>query len=111
MIGVQIFNALEAVFWLVLAGLAATKARRVRGFTPRRQLAMAVFLAAFGISDIWEIFSGGWWRPPALFVLKAVCFTGLAITAAFIYAERWSRLTRSRRRRAMLQTPSPSAPG
>ena len=91
MIGVQIFNALEALFWLVLAALAATKARQVRGFTPRRQLAMAVFLAAFGISDIWEIFSGGWWTPPALFVFKAICFSGLAITAAFIYAERWRR--------------------
>ncbi len=101
MLGVQIFNALEAAFWLVLAALAATKARRVRGFTPPRQLAMAVFLAAFRISDIWEIFSGGWWTPPALFVLKAVCFAGLAITASFIYAERRAGLTRSPRRRAI----------
>jgi len=89
MIGVQLFNALEAAFWFVLAILAATRGGQVRGFTRRRQLALCFFLAAFGASDLWEIFSGGWWKPPALLALKAVCFGGLAVSAALIYGTRW----------------------
>jgi hypothetical protein len=79
MLGVQIFNGLEAAFWLVLAALSIAIARPVHGFTPQRQWALAIFLAAFGVSDIWEIFSGGWWKPPALLLFKIACFTGLAI--------------------------------
>ena len=89
MIGVQLFNALEAAFWFVLAILAVTRGRQVRGFTPGRQLALCLFLAAFGASDLWEIFSGGWWQPPALLAFKVVCFSGLAATAALVYGTRW----------------------
>ena len=91
MIGVQIYNALEAVWWLALAVVAAACGRGVRGFTWRRQIALTVLLAAFGISDIIEFFTGAWWSPPALLVLKAVCLMGLVITAALIYSARWKR--------------------
>jgi len=90
MLRAQIFNGLEAAFWLVLAALAVAVRRPVRGLTRGRQASLAVFLAAFGASDIWELASG-WRQPPAMFVFKAVCLLGLIVTAALIYGERWRR--------------------
>ena len=89
MSGVQIFNAAEAAFWFALAVLTAALGQRTRGFTLHRQLALMVLLALFGLSDIWEIFTGGWWRPLPLLALKATCFVGLCITAGLIYRSRW----------------------
>jgi hypothetical protein len=88
---VQFFNALEAAFWLLLALSTAATGHRTTGFTPRRQLALTMFLAGFGISDIWEIYSGAWWHPMSLLLLKAICLTGLVVTAGLIYVTRWSR--------------------
>jgi hypothetical protein len=86
---VEIFNAAEAAFWILLAVLAATFGARARGMTPRRQWALVVFLALFGVSDVVEVFTGAWWNPPVLLALKAVCLCGLIITAWLIYRERW----------------------
>jgi hypothetical protein len=90
-LALQIFNALEAAFWLVLAALTAALGKRTRGFTPRRQFALVVFLFGFGISDIIEVFTGAWWRPLSLLALKAVCLVGLCVTAGMIYFTRWKR--------------------
>jgi hypothetical protein len=57
---------------------------------------LTVFLAAFGVSDLWEIYSRAWWRPPALLILKATCLIGLTVTAALIYGARW-RLTEQKK--------------
>jgi hypothetical protein len=89
--GVEIFNALEAVWWFALAALAAAIGGRARGMTPRRQGALTTFLALFGVSDAIEVFTGAWWNPPALLVLKALCLGGLIGTAWLIYRERWRR--------------------
>ena len=87
--GVQIFNGIEAAFWLLLAICAAATGHRIKGFTPRRQLALIIFLIGFGISDIWEIYSGAWWQPTSLLLLKATCIMGLTVTAVLIYTVRW----------------------
>jgi hypothetical protein len=87
--GVQIFNALEAAFWFALAALAGTMGHRTAGFTRRRQIVMTGLLAAFGVSDLWEIYSGAWWQPTSLLVLKAVCLCGLLATAGLVYRSRW----------------------
>lgn len=89
MLGAQIFNALEAAFWFVLAAIAAFSGR-VRGFTPRRQAALVLFLVAFGLSDLWEL-SSGWSQPAALFAFKGACLVGLVITASLIYGTRWRK--------------------
>ena len=86
---VQIFNGLEAAFWLLLAACAAATGHRTKGLTYRRQLSLIVFLVGFGISDLWEIYSGLWWRPTSLLLLKAACLTGLVVTSALIYVARW----------------------
>jgi hypothetical protein len=82
---------LEAVFWFVLAVLAAGFGRRAKGETRGRQVALVTFLAAFGVSDIIEVFTGAWWSPPALLILKAVCLFGLIRTAWLIYGSRWRK--------------------
>ena len=87
--GVQIFNGIEAAFWMLLAICAAATGHRTMGFTPPRQLALIIILVGFGISDIWEIYSGAWWQPTYLLLLKATCLMGLTVTAALIYAARW----------------------
>ena len=69
--------------------LCMARGQVVRGFTRRRQLALAAFLIAFGISDLWELASG-WSQPAVLFAFKAVCLAGLAITAGRIYRTRWT---------------------
>ena len=86
--GVQIFNGIEAAFWLLLAICAAVTGNRITGVTPRRQFALIIFLVGFGIFDIWEIYSGAWWQPTSLLLLKATCLVGLTVTAALIYAAR-----------------------
>src|SRR5262245_61676498 len=88
---VEIFNALEAAWWFVLAGLAANFGRYARGVTPGRQGALVAFLALFGVSDAIEVFTGAWWNPPALLMLKAICLSGLTATAGLIYGERWRK--------------------
>jgi hypothetical protein len=89
MTGVDWFNATEAVFWIALAVLTALFGRGTRGFTSRTQAATVVFLAAFGVSDIIELYTGAWWEPPALLVFKALCLTGLVLCASVIYGRRW----------------------
>lgn len=87
--GVRLFNGFEAGFWLLLAVAAAVAGQRTNGFTPLRQWTLVILLAGFGISDVWEIYSGVWWKPPALLLLKAVCLSGLIFTAGAIYLTRW----------------------
>jgi hypothetical protein len=93
MSGVGIFNGVEAAFWLLLAICAAAAGHRTAGFTPGRQIMLIIFLVGFGASDIWEMYSGAWWQPTSLLLLKAACLTGLIVTAALIFATRW-RLAR-----------------
>ena len=88
---VEIFNALEAVWWFTLASLAALFGGQARGVTPFRRVLLTVFLALFGVSDTIEVFTGAWWNPPALLVLKAVCLSALIGTAWLIYRDRWRK--------------------
>lgn len=86
---VEVYNVLEAAFWFGLALLAAWVGGRTRGFTRRTQVAMVALLAAFGVSDLIELYTGAWWRPPALLVFKGICLTGLVTCAFLIYRRRW----------------------
>jgi hypothetical protein len=89
MSAVDWFNAVEAAFWIGLAVLTAALGHRARGFTPRTQVATVIFLAAFGVSDIIEVYTGAWWQPPALLLFKAICLLGLVLCAAAVYGRRW----------------------
>ena len=81
-----IFNSFEAVFWIAIGAIVFQRSRRSHN---RRKLGFVAsfWFFLFGISDIFEVFSGAWWRPRSLLVLKAICVTAL-ITCGVIY-RRW----------------------
>jgi hypothetical protein len=74
--GLAIFNSLEAVFWMVVGVVVYRKSRL---HDPNRRLGViaSVWFVLFGLSDVWEVYSGAWWRPWPLLVLKALCITAL----------------------------------
>ena len=67
------FNALEAGLWVILAFALLAAARSLRGKERSVAYVAAVFLCFFGLSDVIEIYTGAWWRPPWLLAIKAVC--------------------------------------
>jgi hypothetical protein len=82
------YNAVEALFWFALAGVVAIYGGRTAGFTRRTRIAMPVLLAAFGVSDLIELQTGAWWRPPGLLVLKGACLIGLIACVYSVYGRR-----------------------
>ena len=71
------FNILEAGLWVTLALVLLVAVRRLRGKERAIAYVAAAFLCLFGFSDVIEIYTGAWWRPPWLLVLKAVCVFAL----------------------------------
>jgi hypothetical protein len=65
-------NLAEAILWLVIALIFAIVAFRTQGAKSNVILACIAF-ALFGISDLFEIGTGAWWRPFELLALKAGC--------------------------------------
>ncbi len=71
-----VFNRYEAALWLFIAGWIAIDAGFVWIRTrkvPRYQGVAVVAFAVFGVSDIIESFTGAWWTPWWLFVMKVAC--------------------------------------
>jgi hypothetical protein len=74
---VTVFNAIEAVWWFACGGLMWRFSQR---HAIHRTLARctAIALLTFGASDVIEVFTGAWWRPWWLAVIKIAC--GVSIT-------------------------------
>lgn len=74
---VDLFNGFEAAFWFGLAGFVFW--RFGRAGSPMRRLALQAtgWLLLFGVSDVIEVFTGAWWRPLGLLILKGACLCGL----------------------------------
>jgi hypothetical protein len=72
-----VFNASEAVLWLIFAVVVAVRYRRAEGGARRVARVMALFFVLFAGSDVIETETGAWWRPPGLLVLKGACLVGL----------------------------------
>jgi hypothetical protein len=85
----DIFNACEAVLWMVVAIAVAVRyvRRGTASRTRRVAIVTAVFLVLFGVSDVIEMQTGAWWRPPGLLALKAFCLIGLVV--CFSLLVRW----------------------
>jgi hypothetical protein len=81
--GLAIFNSLEAVFWMIVGVLVFRKSR-LSGRYRRLGSIASVWFVLFGFSDVWEVFSGAWWRPWPLFALKASCIAALVV-CGFVY--------------------------
>jgi hypothetical protein len=78
-----IFNCFEATFWMSIGAIVF---RNSRFNLRRRKLGFiaAFWFVLFGISDIFEVFTGAWWRPWPLFALKAASVVAL-VTCGVIY--------------------------
>ena len=78
-----VFNSLEAVFWISVGTVVLSKSRS--SLHHRRLGTIAsVWFVLFGISDVFEVFTGAWWRPLSLLVFKAVCVVAL-VTFGIVY--------------------------
>ncbi|HET6422332.1 MAG TPA: hypothetical protein VFG20_01535 [Planctomycetaceae bacterium] len=74
---VTAFNAIEAVWWFACGVLMWRFSHRYAVHqTLSRRTACALLI--FGASDVLEVFTGAWWRPWWLAVLKIAC--GISIT-------------------------------
>ena len=86
---IAIYNAVEAAWWGVLGvGLLIGKGR---GETRVYRRWLGVVLVVFGASDVIEIWTGAWWRPWWLGVLKVACGFLIVMVAML-----WVRRPRSR---------------
>ena len=85
---VAAFNVVEAALWIILAALAALLGHRVRGLTPRLRFSLALSLFAFGVSDLVEVRTGAWWRPPGLLIYKGLCLLGIVASALLLWRNR-----------------------
>ncbi len=84
----SVFNSVEAAWWIFLAALTAMGGHRVRGMTARLQGVFVLGFTAFGISDVIEVYTGAWWRPVSLLMLKAACLVGLAVSIYWLLRNR-----------------------
>lgn len=73
-----IFNSLEAIFWMTVGVIVFWKSRTI-GHEARMGIITAVWFFLFGISDIFEAFTGAWWRPWPLMAMKGTCILALLI--------------------------------
>lgn len=73
----QIFNSLEAVWWMSVGVVVWLKTERRQSIRRRLGFATAVWFVLFGVSDVIEVFTGAWWRPWWLLVWKVTCLVAL----------------------------------
>lgn len=76
----ELFNYVEIGLWGVLGLIVGGYALRRTGPTRRHAFVAALTLIAFGVSDWFEIQTGGeWWRPWWLLAWKAACVGTLLV--------------------------------
>jgi hypothetical protein len=80
------YNWTEVVLWGVIAVVFAKRALSAAGKKRRLLAIVAAAFAAFSASDVIEVFTGSWWEPPWLLVLKVAC----VVTALLVWRA-WHR--------------------
>ena len=74
---VDAYNGFEAGLWAVLAVVVAFRYRRSVAGVRRVAAITSILLLLFAASDVIEMYTGAWWRPWPLLVLKTFCLVGL----------------------------------
>jgi hypothetical protein len=74
---VDAYNAFEAGLWALLAVVIAIRYRQTAAGLRRAAAITSGLLLLFAISDVIEMYTGAWWKPPALLVYKGFCLVGL----------------------------------
>ena len=59
----QIFNSVEAIWWMLVGVFVFVKAQSAVPSRRRLGVASAVWFVLFGVSDVAEVLTGAWWRP------------------------------------------------
>ena len=90
--GVQLFNAIEAGWWTLVALAVCLSRMPVK--TRWARWALATVLLLFGLSDVVEIWTGAWWRPWWLGVWKGACVVGIGVLVVTIMRDRRMRSSR-----------------
>lgn len=96
----QIGNLLEAILWCAI-GITVL----VRSFTTKVHVRLLQILAlsfiVFSLTDLIEVRTGAWWRPPWLLALKLMC------TVTFgLCLRRYSRSSPGASRNAVADPPT-----
>ncbi len=83
-IGYNLFNSLEAIFWIVIAVILFVRVRYIADAFRQNTLYGGIVFFVFGVSDIFEIMIGGIFEPQQywLLALKVICV--LALIGLFI---------------------------
>ena len=77
----QISNYVEAGLWAALGIACAARSFRSRAVVRMDLAVLAVTLIVFGLSDVIEVQTGAWWRPPWLLAMKAACLAVMLVLA------------------------------
>lgn len=90
-----IFNIFEAIAWFVSAVVVFARCKRTRESgivllgTDRRVAKVAgVAFVLFGASDVWELFTGTWYRPLSLLLLNIACASVLSACLGYMIVRR-----------------------
>jgi len=67
------FNILEALFWFLLSVMFFRYYLKSNSLLKSKFLILSITLILFGISDMIELFTGAWYEPLGLMVLKLSC--------------------------------------
>jgi glucose uptake protein GlcU len=81
----QWINLFEAMLWFAIGMILAYQSRFVAHRFKRLCLVTGITFFMFGLTDIWEIFTRAWFKPPALFVLNAFCVIVLLLCSITYY--------------------------
>lgn len=87
--GIEIFNAVEAAWWILLALTIPFLPFPATVRWSRFPLALVLLL--FGLSDVVEIWTGAWWRPWWLGVWKGTCVLAIGLLGIAIVRGRRKR--------------------
>lgn len=90
---VAVFNAVEAVWWMVLAIIVAGGRIPVLVGHSIERIVLVIAFFLFGVSDVIEIQTGAWWRPMGLLVLKAMCIVSFIVCVVAIAIKRKAEVT------------------
>ena len=71
-------NLIEASLWGLISIALLTVAFPAIGGQRRLLLRVSVAFLVFGVTDLIEMQTGAWWRPPWLLVMKAACIAVFA---------------------------------
>jgi hypothetical protein len=78
-------NRGECVLWLTLAAVLLMKSRRTAPWAKPYARLSAVVLAAFGLSDVVESYTGAWWKPWWLLAWKAACIAAVLVLGSLAW--------------------------